>query len=199
MDQLTKEYKALVRGCWRLFTQSQRAWSKAFAELGLSSTTFPVVELAVLRPGISQQEIADTLCVDKSCVSRAVKSLMENGFLQREKSADVTHGFCCFPTEKSLHAYERVIELERIHIHALFSDIDIRQLQDGNGFLDVLNARLKTQTKHGSPSGPEWLEGLRRCVCCSASGFVILSAACRPDQKILFHSDFHRTARHMDC
>ena len=149
MDQLTKEYKALVRGSWRLFNLSQRAWSKAFLELGLSSTTFPMVELAVQNPGISQQEIADMLSVDKSCVSRAVKQLVDNGFLQREKSAEFSHGFGCFPTEKSLQAYERVIELESTHIRALFSDVEISRLRDANGFLVELNTRLQSQTSDG--------------------------------------------------
>ena len=149
MDNLTKEYKALVRAGWRVFNLSHRAWDKAMNELGLSTATFPVVEMAVQQPGVSQQTIANALSIDKSCVSRSVKYLVENGFLLREKCPERTHGFRCYPTEKGLAAYDRLYELEGTHIRTLFTDIDPAELARANALCAQLIERLSGQTGEG--------------------------------------------------
>lgn len=121
MDQLTQSYKELVRNSWRLFSLSHRAWNEPMTEAGLSSSTFPLLECVVLRPGISQQEIADELSMDKSVVSRGCRYLETEGFIRREKSLRVAHGFLCQPTEKGLKTCEEVLVKEQIKIQELFS------------------------------------------------------------------------------
>lgn len=132
MDRLTKEYKALVRSGWRLFQLSHRAWSRSMEQQGLSSSTFPVVEMAVQQPGVTQQAIADALSIDKSCVSRAVKQLEDNGFLRREKCGECARGFSCYPTDKARAAYETVIAEESEHICRLMADVSPDALADAN-------------------------------------------------------------------
>lgn len=145
MDRLTKEYKTLVRSSWRLFNLSHKAWAKAMEEMGLSTATFPVVEMAVQQPGVTQQVIANTLSIDKSCISRSVKYLEENGFLLREKCTECTRGFRCYPTEKAKAAYDKIIELESVHIRELFHDVSADDLGKLNAFYDKLIDRLSGQ------------------------------------------------------
>ena len=145
MDKLTKDYKDLVRSSWRLFYLSHRAWAKAIEDLGLSTGTYSPLELIAQKPGITQQEISDELSIDKSCTSRSCKQLESSGFIRKEKSPDCTHGFKCFPTDKGLEACEKIIGIERIHIHALFEDIDLEQLEKSTALLNSLIDRLKTQ------------------------------------------------------
>ena len=145
MDKLSKEYKRLVRSAWRLFYLSHRVWAKPIEELGLSTATFSPLEIIVQNPGVSQQVIADELSLDKSCMSRACRFLETNGFITREKSTDCTHGFRCYPTEKAREAYQKVMEMEDMHIHALFSDVSIEELDNSVTLLDHLVGRLNTQ------------------------------------------------------
>lgn len=142
MDRLTKEYKELVRYGWRLFTLSHRAWSREMEQHGLSSSTFPVVEMAVQQPGVTQQVIADALSVDKSCVSRAVKHLEDEGFLLREKASECARGFCCYPTEKARAAYEAIIAIEARHIRELAGDVAPEALAGANALCARLVERL---------------------------------------------------------
>ncbi len=146
MDQLTKDYKSLVRNGWRFFYLSHKAWTKAIEEQGLSTSTYPVMEITVLNPGITQQDIADQLSIDKSCASRACKFLETNGFIYKEKSAEYSHGFRCFPTEKAVEICRKVIELEGRHIHALFENIDSNQISSANEVLSDLIEKLTGQT-----------------------------------------------------
>ena len=98
------------------------------------------------NPGITQQDITDQLSIDKSCTSRACKFLEANGFIYKEKSSVCSHGFLCFATEKGQDVCRRVIELEDIHIHALFQNLDVARLNNANDFLFELIEKLKTQT-----------------------------------------------------
>ncbi len=146
MDQLTKEYKSLVRNGWRFFYLSHKAWTKAIEEQGLSTSTYPVMEITVLNPGITQRDIADQLSIDKSCASRACKFLETNGFIYKEKSAEYTHGFRCFPTEKAMEICRMIIGLEGKHIHALFENIDTEKIEGANAVLSRLIEKLAGQS-----------------------------------------------------
>ena len=75
MDQLANNSKPLVRTAWRLFYLSHRAWSQPIEQAGLTTSSFPVLEMIVQNPGITQQEITDQVSLDKSCTSRACKAL----------------------------------------------------------------------------------------------------------------------------
>jgi len=145
MDKLTKEYKSLVRSSWRLFYLSHRAWAKAIEEMGLSTATYSPLEMIVQKPGVTQQEISDELSIDKSCTSRACRFLETNGFIRKEKSPDCTHGFKCFPTEKAIEVCEKVVAMEKVHIHALFEDVDASELETASALLNGLIEKLKTQ------------------------------------------------------
>lgn len=145
MDKLSKEYKRLVRSSWRLFYLSHRVWAKPIEELGLSTATFSPLEIIVQNPGVNQQVVADELSLDKSCMSRACKFLETNGFITREKSTDCTHGFRCYPTEKALNAYQKVMDMEDVHIHALFSDANINELESSIALMNRLIDRLNAQ------------------------------------------------------
>ncbi|MBE5773546.1 MAG: MarR family transcriptional regulator [Clostridiales bacterium] len=145
MDRLTKEYKRLVRDSWRFFYLSHRTWAKAIEDMGLSAGTYSSLEMIVQNPGVTQQDISDELSIDKSCTSRACKYLETNGFIYREKSPDCTHGFKCYPTEKAIEVCEKVIGIEKVHIHALFADIDTGELETASAMMDKLIEKLKGQ------------------------------------------------------
>lgn len=146
MDKLSKEYKQLVRNSWRVFYLSHRVWAKPIEEFGLSTSTFSPLEIIVQNPGVNQQVIANELSLDKSCMSRSCRFLEKNGFITREKSNDFTHGFLCYPTEKALEVYQKVMEIEDAHIHALFSDINTGELEKSISLLKHLVDRLNSQT-----------------------------------------------------
>jgi len=112
-------------------------------DLGLSTSAYSSLELIFQNPGITQQEISDALSIDKSCTSRACKQLDAQGFIRREKSPDCTHGYQCYPTAKGKDACERIVNIERVHIHTLFADIEKPEMS--SALLDNLIERLNSQ------------------------------------------------------
>ncbi len=68
----------------KIFALYHRMGSKLLAEKGIAIhiDQLPVIMTAYYRPGISQQEIANSVCRDKSSVNRTVKHLETAGYLE---------------------------------------------------------------------------------------------------------------------
>lgn len=145
MDQLSRNYKMLVRNAWRLFSLSHRAWAAPMAEAGLTSSSFSVLEMIVQNPGVTQQEITDRISLDKSCTSRACKFLETEGFIRREKCPTSSHAFRCFPTEKAAGAVDSIIERESLHIHQLFEGEDLEVMKNAIVLLERLIGQLEKE------------------------------------------------------
>ena len=145
MDQLAKNYKTLVRNAWRLFYLSHRAWSQPIEQAGLTTASFPVLEMIVQNPGVTQQEITDQISLDKSCTSRACKVLESEGFIRREKSLEAAHAFRCYPTEKAAPVVEAIIEKESRHIHGLFEGENPAEMEKAIGLLAHLIEQLQKE------------------------------------------------------
>lgn len=143
MDELTRDYKALVRNAWRVFSLSHRSWSKSLETFGLSTSTFPILEAILQQPGIGQQEISDELSIDKSCTSRGCRFLEEEGFIERKKSSDHAHGFQCFPCEKGIQTFEQVLLAEHQQIHKAFTAEEHEQVKETLEMLLRLVEKLK--------------------------------------------------------
>lgn len=60
------------------------------------------------RPGISQEELARHICVNKSNVTRQLGALEQSGFVRREPDTEDRRMLRVFPTEKAEAAYPRV-------------------------------------------------------------------------------------------
>ncbi len=72
----------------KIFALYHKMGSKLLAEKGVNIhiDQLPVIMTAFYRPGISQQEIADSVCRDKSSVNRTVKHLETGGYLKVSSS-----------------------------------------------------------------------------------------------------------------
>ena len=145
MDKLSKNYKMLVRNAWRLFYLSHGAWASSMAEAGLTSSSFSVLEMIVQHPGVTQQEIADKISLDKSCTSRACKALETDGFIRREKSSDAAHALRCHPTEKAAPVVEAIIEKESRHIHEMFEGENPAEMEKAIALLGHLIEQLQKE------------------------------------------------------
>ena len=145
MDQLTKDYKKLVRNAWRLFYLSHKAWTTSIEDAGLTTASFPVLEMIVQNPGITQQEITDQVSLDKSCTSRACKLLENQGYIRREKCLKSGHAFRCFPMDKAASVVDEIVQKESEHIHRLFKEETPAELEISIALLEQLIGRLKKE------------------------------------------------------
>ena len=93
--QITKSIAALFR-----YLRRQRS---AYMEpLGLRGPHIRYLMDVCQYPGISQDQLAQRICADKSNVARHVAMLEESGYLRREPAKTDKRALCLFPTEKAL-------------------------------------------------------------------------------------------------
>jgi len=143
VDQLTRDYKKLVRNSWRLFYLSHKAWAASIEKAGLTTASFPVLEMIVQNPGITQQEITDQVSLDKSCTSRACKALEAGGFIRREKCLKSAHAFRCYPTENAPAVVQSIVQQEYQHIHELFGDQNPEDMARASALLAELTEKMR--------------------------------------------------------
>ncbi|MBQ8005689.1 MAG: MarR family transcriptional regulator [Clostridia bacterium] len=60
------------------------------------------------NPGISQEQIARRLCVDKSSVARALAVLQKSDYIKREKDEKDRRIMLVYPTEKAISSREEI-------------------------------------------------------------------------------------------
>ncbi len=78
------------------------------ADTGLAGCQTPYLTTLYRQPGISQEEMARSLNVNKSSVTRQLATLEEKGYVRREPSATDKRILLVYPTDKALEIKERL-------------------------------------------------------------------------------------------
>jgi len=95
MPQIMKDITEITRVSVQYRTDS-------FAPMGLKACHGSYLQEICARPGISQEQLAESICINKSNVARQAAALEEGGFIKRcccDKDKRVMR---LYPTEKTL-------------------------------------------------------------------------------------------------
>ena len=87
--------------------------SAAFKELGIGGYQHSYILAICNNPGISQDEIAKKIHVNKSNVTRHVCCLEEGGFITREDNPKDKRSYVVYPTEKALEIKPKILQILR--------------------------------------------------------------------------------------
>ena len=101
MSQIIRDITEIVR-C----TTQYRA--ETLAPLGLKSCHASYLTEICATPGISQDQLASRICINKSNVARQAAILEEDGFITRTPSATDKRIMQLFPTQKTLDLLPRI-------------------------------------------------------------------------------------------
>ena len=82
-----------------------------FAPMGLKACHGSYLTEIYSRPGISQEQLAKSICINKSNVARQAAALEEGGFVERRACGKDKRIMRLYPTEKTLALLP---EIERI-------------------------------------------------------------------------------------
>lgn len=80
----------------------------ALADTGLAGCQTPYLTTLYRQPGISQEEMARALNVNKSSVARQLSVLEEKGYVRRDPSATDKRILLVYPTEHALELIDRI-------------------------------------------------------------------------------------------
>ena len=87
---------------------AMRFRERELADTGLAGCQTPYLTMLYRQPGISQEEMARSLNVNKSSVARQLSVLEEKGYVRRELSTTDRRIQLVYPTEKALDVRERL-------------------------------------------------------------------------------------------
>lgn len=75
---------------------------KAMERFGMTGQQMGYIGWINRSPGISQEELAKRLRIDKGAVAKSIKHLTEEGFVEKRKNPEDRRAYCLFPTEKAV-------------------------------------------------------------------------------------------------
>lgn len=85
--------------------------SDALAPMGLKACHASYLTEICATPGISQDQLASRICINKSNVARQASTLEEDGFIIRKPSPADKRVMELYPTEKTLELMPEITEI----------------------------------------------------------------------------------------
>jgi DNA-binding MarR family transcriptional regulator len=82
-------------------------------DLGLTAGQFPFLIHLSHKEGITQDDLAIHLHIDKGTVARALKKLEDNGFIYREINPKNRRSYLLFLTEKGRHIIPQIRNIDK--------------------------------------------------------------------------------------
>ena len=92
---------------------------KAMKQFGLTGQQMGYLKNINAKPGLSQEELAKQMHIDKGAVAKALKVLVKNGYVVRKRNTEDKRAYCLFPTEKA----EEINRLGEKHFNEFESKI----------------------------------------------------------------------------
>lgn len=118
---------------------------------GVGSGEADVIHLVRHHPGISQQQIADELGIDKAAVARQTANLEKKGYLVRKPSATDKRAKSLFPTKSAEALKNEKTNTEEIFYDWLFSGLSQKEKETFFLTLEKLYHRSKEESRSGFP------------------------------------------------
>lgn len=106
MPTITKAINVTAR-CNILFR------AEKLADLGLKQSQVAIIAKVCRTPGLSQEQIARTIYINKSNVTRQLGRLEKMGYVRRESSPTDRRVTLVYPTEKAAAIYPRIRAMRR--------------------------------------------------------------------------------------
>ena len=104
MSQIIRDITEIVRCTTQYRTE-------ALAPMGLKACHASYLTEICATPGISQDQLASHICINKSNVARQAAILEEDGFITRTPSATDKRIMQLFPTEKTLELLPQISQI----------------------------------------------------------------------------------------
>lgn len=101
--------------------------TEKFAPMGLKACHGSYLQEICANPGISQEQLARTICINKSNVARQAAALEESGFLERRPCGMDKRVMRLYPTEKTLELLPQINGIMQQWQDWLIQDLDAEQ------------------------------------------------------------------------
>ena len=139
MNNLMKYVKTISR-CFTLYREEELKISE------LSGYQHPYLRRICENPGISQDQLAKKLHVNKSNVARQLALLEQNGFIVRKENSKDKRQLEVYPLEKGMEIYPKILEVIKDWNDELLSGFNSEEKQRLADMLQRLMTKALTLT-----------------------------------------------------
>ena len=114
-----------------------------FRGLGLCAPHHSYLLNICSRPGISQEQLAEHICVDKSNVTRQISYLEERGFVERRQSETDKRVIQVYPTQKALDVLPTVKQVVGFWNEYITQDLTEEEMRMLSGMMEKVANRAR--------------------------------------------------------
>lgn len=93
-----------------LYRKNQVYLDISLRPLGITASELPFIMCLYRRDGISQEELSADLCIDKAATAKAVRSLIEKGYVSRRRNPQDRRANMVFISELALQNQEKITD-----------------------------------------------------------------------------------------
>ena len=95
------------------------------------------------NPGITQDELAKNICVNKSNVTRTLVYLEKNGYVERKPSPSDKRAIQVFPTQKMQEIFPKIKQIVIDWNTYLTKDLSDEEMENFQSVLEKISERAK--------------------------------------------------------
>ena len=126
---------AEIARCAALFRQEE------LTPLGLKSCHSSYIDAICTCPGITQDQLARRIFINKSNVARQLAILEEDGYVERRPSPDDKRAIQVFPTDKAREALPEIGKILRVWEDFVAQDLSVEERKLLVSMLEKMKAR----------------------------------------------------------
>ena len=116
---------------------------------GLGPSHYFYILIACSSPGISQDQIAKRLYINKSSVTRAIAALEENGFVERRSSEEDKRIIQIYPTQKASDLLPEVRRIAQAWNDFLLDELEEKEREQFLSTLEKITNRAQSYVDLG--------------------------------------------------
>ena len=135
-------YESIAVSLGQLHKRMTRLQGQMLREHNVSVVEYHILMLVMRTHGISQNELAEALEVDKALISRQTRSLEEKGLIVCRCDPNCRRQNILTLTEKSAELLPKLEDVHRKCLERVFSGFDSRQLSDMQCILKGLVSKV---------------------------------------------------------
>ncbi|MCA9998355.1 MAG: MarR family transcriptional regulator [Anaerolineales bacterium] len=116
---------------------------RLFSQHDLSSPRFYALSHIAAEPGLSLSQLSDCMFCDKSNITRIIRGLERDGYLERRPHETDGRSLRLYLTEKGTAVYQTVATAHHASIQARLHQLDQAERQQLETQLNTLNTTLR--------------------------------------------------------
>lgn len=114
-----------------------------YKEFDLQKGQYLFITRICENPGINLIELSNMLKVDKTTTTKAIKKLIEIGYINKEQDENYRRGYKLTPTKKALEIYEKIMEEEAKQLEISFQGFSEEQKKLATDLVEKMSKNIE--------------------------------------------------------